>query len=135
MSIRTERVASVIREALTKPLSDISSETQAGFITVTHVRVSPDLRHAKVYLSIFGGRIEPERALKKVRDRGSAIRRHLGSAVHLRYTPDLTFFLDDTLDSMERIQRLIDESREKDAARQAGQNNDNTNDPKTEATD
>ncbi len=115
MSIRTERVASVIREALAQPLADLGSELMAGMVTVTHVRVSADLRHARVYLSIFNGKMDAETAIRKISDRMPQLRRQLGAAVHLRYTPDLKFFLDDTLDTMNRIQQLIDETRQRDA--------------------
>ncbi len=107
MSIRTERVASVIREALSSPLSTLGKELDAGFVTVTHVRMSKDLRHAKVYLSVFGGKTPPEQALKKIEFRAPEIRRELGRNIRLRFTPELQFFLDDTLENMERIQQLL----------------------------
>lgn len=107
MSIRTERVASVIREALSTPLSELGKELEAGFVTVTHVRMSKDLRQAKVYLSVFGGKLTPEKALTKIQFRAPEIRKELGRNIRLRFTPELHFFLDDTLENMERIQQLL----------------------------
>ena len=108
MSIRTERVASVIREALARPVSDLGNELDAGMVSITHVRVSADLRHARVYLSIFNGAMDPATAVKRINERAGSLRRHLGASVHLRYTPDLKFFVDDTLDTMDRIRTLLE---------------------------
>lgn len=112
MSIRTERVASVIQQALTRPMSKIASELSAGLITVTSVRMSPDLRIAKVYLSIFGGQISPEKALTRIEDQAKQIRHEVASSVRLRYAPELRFYLDDTLDNIDRISGLLKKVRE-----------------------
>lgn len=107
MSIRTEKVASVVQEALVRPLSALSSEILAGFITVTSVKMSPDMRIARVYLSVFGGKISPEEALRLIELRNKKIRHEVASNVQLRFAPELKFFLDDTLDAMERIDKLL----------------------------
>ncbi|TAE30550.1 MAG: 30S ribosome-binding factor RbfA [Candidatus Kapaibacterium sp.] len=107
MSIRTEKVASEIRQALSRPLADLASEISAGLITVTHVRMSPDLRIARVYLSVFGGKLSPEQALAKVSDRAKDIRYKVTGKVRLRFSPELHFYLDDTLETIERIDTLL----------------------------
>lgn len=107
MSIRTEKVASEIRQALSRPLADLASEISAGLITVTHVRMSPDLRIARVYLSIFGGKLSPDQALAKVTDRAKDIRHKVTGKVRLRFSPELHFYLDDTLDTIQRIDTLL----------------------------
>lgn len=107
MSIRTEKVGSELRQALARPLSDIASEISAGFLTVTHVRMSPDLRVARVYLSVFGGKISPEQAVVKVSERAGNLRKQLNAKVRLRFSPELRFYLDDTLDAIERIDTLL----------------------------
>ncbi len=107
MSIRTEKVASEIRQALSRPLGDLASEISAGLITVTHVRMSPDLRIARVYLSVFGGKLSPEQALAKVTDRAKDIRHKVTGKVRLRFSPELHFYLDDTLETIERIDSLL----------------------------
>lgn len=112
MSIRTERVASVIQQALARPLSKLASEISAGLITVTSVRMSPDLRIAKVYLSIFGGQISQEKALSRIEDQAKHIRHEVASKVQLRYAPELRFYLDDTLDNMDKINTLLKKVRE-----------------------
>lgn len=112
MSIRTERVASVIQQALSRPLGKLASEISAGLITVTSVRMSPDLRIAKVYLSIFGGQLAPEKVLARIEEHAKHIRHEVASTVQLRYAPELRFYLDDTLDNMDRINSLLKKVRE-----------------------
>lgn len=107
MSIRTEKVSSELRQALARPLADIASEISAGFITVTHVRMSPDLRIARVYLSVFGGKISPEQTVAKVSDRVGSLRKHVNTKVRLRFSPELHFYLDDTLDAISHIETLL----------------------------
>ncbi|MBD1209082.1 MAG: 30S ribosome-binding factor RbfA [Ignavibacteria bacterium] len=107
MSIRTEKVSSELRQALARPLADIASEISAGFITVTHVRMSPDLRIARVYLSVFGGKISPEQTVAKVSERAGSLRKHVNTKVRLRFSPELHFYLDDTLDAISHIETLL----------------------------
>lgn len=81
---------------------------KGGMITVTAVRVSPDLGFAKVYLSIFAVN-DKEAALQAVRDNGPEVRRYLAAQVRhqLRIVPELAFHIDDSLDHIERIDNLI----------------------------
>ena len=81
MSIRTEKVGNELRNALARPLKDIASELHAGFITVTHVRMSPDLRVARVYVSVFGGKLSGEQAVAKLNDRRGSLRQVCGARV------------------------------------------------------
>lgn len=107
MSIRTEKVSSELRQALARPLTEIASEINAGFITVTHVRMSPDLRIARVYLSVFGGKISPELTVAKVSERTGSLRKQMNAKVRLRFSPELHFYLDDTLDAISHIEGLL----------------------------
>jgi len=89
MSIRTEKVASVIMEALSEPLRRIASEIRAGLITVTSVKMSPDLQIGK----------------------------HVASRVQLRFAPELRFYRDETMDAMEQIQNLVEQTKKNDRLR------------------
>lgn len=107
-------MASVIKRALSTPVSDIARENSAGIATVTAVRVSPDLTIAKIYISVFGNNFPPARFIAKLEDKKYELRRLVGKAVRLRSTPDIKFYLDDTLDQIEHIQKIIDIAKEKD---------------------
>jgi ribosome-binding factor A len=107
MSIRTEKVGNELRNVLARPLKDVASEIHAGFITVTHVRMSPDLRVARVYLSVFGGKVSGEEAVAKINERRRSLRQQVNAKVRLRFSPELHFYLDDTLDAINRIDSLL----------------------------
>ncbi len=107
MSIRAERVASEVKKSLVSPISDLASEFSAGLATVTAVRLSKDLQIAKVYLTVFGGKITPGKFIEILEEKNKQIRYQIASKLQLRRVPELRFFLDDTLSEMENIQKLI----------------------------
>lgn len=115
MSIRTEKVASVVKKALADPINNFArANTQGSLVTITSVVLSKDLSIAKIYLSIFGGKNSPLGILALIEDNAREIRSELAHKVHLKSVPELKFFLDDTLDQMEHIQKLIDKSKSDD---------------------
>ncbi len=112
MSIRTERVAGEVQKALSVPLARIASEISAGIISVTEVRMSPDLQTARVYLSVFGGSKSPTEVLTYIEaEEAGRIRHYLGRNVKLRYVPQLHFYIDDSLEHAMRINAILDSVR------------------------
>lgn len=110
-----QRVAAEIQKALASPLQRIAEELSAGFITVTEVRMSPDLQTARVYLSVYGGKASSGEVLEHIeRDETGRLRHHLGKAVRLRYVPQLKFYIDDSLDRALRINAILDSVKPKD---------------------
>ena len=107
MSVRTEKVASLIREEVSLILQRDYGEESDAIITVTDVRMSADLRIAKVYVSIFGSQEVKDHTLKMLEGNKKGIRSLMGSRIRLKFTPELHFFLDDTLDRVETINNLI----------------------------
>ncbi len=81
----------------------------AAMVTVVEVRTTPDLRHAKVYLSVLGEQGQRQPALEAIEGAAGFLRMELGRKVRLRYTPELHFTLDESLDSAARIDRILDE--------------------------
>ena len=115
MSIRMERVAGEIQKALTGPLQRVAEEISAGFITVTEVRMSPDLQNARIYLSVYGGKPTSVEVLEYIeKEHAGRLRHQLGKAVRLRYVPQLTFYIDDSLDRADRINAILDSVKPKD---------------------
>lgn len=114
MSIRTEKVASVIKKALAKPLSDLAHQEDAGLATLTTVKVTNDLQIAKLYVSVYGGKTTPLEFIDIIDKNIGELRSYLASNVRLKFVPELRFYLDDTLDQMERIQDLLDSVDKKD---------------------
>ncbi|MBP8859343.1 MAG: 30S ribosome-binding factor RbfA [Lawsonibacter sp.] len=78
----------------------------SGMISVTAVETTPDLRYAKAYISVLD-KENGERVLKGLRSASGWLRRELGSALKLRYTPELVFQLDDSIDKGAHILELL----------------------------
>lgn len=115
MSIRTERVASVIKEEIGAILIREYNDPAYGFITVTDVRVTPDLKLAKVMFSIMGAADVQKKTMAMLERERSHLRGMVGRKLTLRYTPDLQFYHDTTMDRVHRINTLINEIHKNDS--------------------
>ena len=110
-SIRQNRVARLLQKELSLIIQGKTNELFPGtMVSVTVIRVSPDLSFAKVYLSIFGS-IEPKEGIKIANENASVIRGELGRKVgkQLRITPEVAFYLDDSIDYMEEIEAKLNQ--------------------------
>lgn len=110
-SIRQQRVARLLQKELSQILQQKTNELFPGtMVSVTVIRVSPDLSFAKVYLSVFGN-IEPKEGIKIANDNSALIRGELGKKVgkQLRITPEVAFYLDDSIDYMEEIEAKLNQ--------------------------
>lgn len=107
MNQRSEKVSSVIKKIIVTPINEIARDHKAGMVTVTSVKMSPDLQIAKIYISSFAGKISPISFLTILENEQYKIKEEIARKARLRYIPELRFFLDDTLDQMENIQNLI----------------------------
>lgn len=119
MSIRAEKVASTIKRELAEPISRIGTEKFKGLITLTTVKMTPDLQIAKLFISVFGSNISVGDAIEELENSSSELKQFIAKNLRLRYVPELKFYLDDTLDKMEHIQDLLDSVKT--------ENNDNSN--------
>jgi len=107
MSVRTERVASLVKQLISEIFQHNFSLEEYGLITVTEVRMSPDLKIAKVFVSIFGDDEQKKKTLALLEVEKRSIRSELGHNLRLKFTPTLNFYLDESLDHAMRIERLI----------------------------
>lgn len=117
MGHRIDKVEHLIKEEISLiflyKLQDKYQFSSLGFITITSVKVSPDLKIAKVYLSVFQ-KEKREEVLEKVRAASGYIRSELASRIRIKFVPELKFFIDDTLDYVEKIEGLIKKIHEND---------------------
>jgi len=90
-----------------------AGDPRLDFVTITSVEVSPDLRQAYVYVSTLGNRQEVMAGLDRA---VSFLRRELASRLALRYVPELTFRLDESLERGERIHQLLEEIQRQEGA-------------------
>jgi ribosome-binding factor A len=114
VSVRSEKVGSLIKEELGLIFQRNFSMSDYGFLTVTDVVMSPDLKIAKVYVSIFGDQERKKTSFAKIEAQKPSIRSMLGHAVQLRYTPEILFYLDDTLDRAMKLENIFHKIHESD---------------------
>ncbi|MFH1198270.1 MAG: 30S ribosome-binding factor RbfA [bacterium] len=113
MSVRLEKISSLIKDEISLIFLHKVQDPDFGLITVTGVKVSPDVRHAKIYVSIYQ-KEKREIALKKLDELNSWIRTELAHRIKLRHTPELAFHLDDSLDYVEKMEGLFKKIHEND---------------------
>ena len=82
-------------------------DPRIGFVTVTDVEVTGDLREAKIYVSIMGGEEQIQSSLEGLHSALGFIRREIGRRIRLRFTPEISFALDNSLDYGEHIQKIL----------------------------
>jgi ribosome-binding factor A len=115
MSHRIERVNSLIRREISDLIQhELHDSRLSEFITVTEVDTSLDLKHAKVYISSMSGQQEKEKILGVLNSAAGFLRTALAKNIRIRYTPELHFVWDNSIENGDRILRLIDEVSQKD---------------------
>jgi phosphoesterase RecJ-like protein len=111
---RIKRINEACKEALGEIIQKKMKDPRVGFVTVTEVEVTPDLRQAKVWLSIMGSEEETEITMEVLEKARGFMRRELGKRVRMRYTPELKIFLDRGPEISERLQGILHELEEEE---------------------
>lgn len=104
---RATRVAQLIQKELAGMLVNEVKDPRIGFATVTEVRLTDDLKSAKVFVSVYGSTEQRESSMQGLRAAAGYLRREIAQRLKLRETPQLTFELDQTLDQAQRIESLL----------------------------
>ena len=107
---RMRRVDEAMRQVLGDALAQELKDPRIGFVTVTDVKTSPDLRHARVYVSVLGTDAEQVATLDGLRSAHGFLQGHVASELRLKRTPELRFELDHTAENAARLERLIEEA-------------------------
>ena len=110
---RIQRVAELVKQQVSEVLEHLSL-TDCGFVTVTAADVSPDLHEGRIFVSIIGTAQQKDRALAVLEREHGRIQHELAQRIVLKYTPRLTFQLDETETRAQHIEHLIDELTEED---------------------
>lgn len=108
MSQRTDRLDELLRQEIGAMLEREIADPRMGFATVTKVETDPDLRHARVWVSIIGGTAERGATLVALDHSMVFIRRELGTRLRLKRIPDLHVRLDDSIERGTRILQVLD---------------------------
>lgn len=106
---RMRRVDEAVREVLGDALAKELKDPRIGFVTVTDVKTSPDLRHARVYVSVLGTPEEQTDTIAGLKSAHGFLQRKVAAELRIKNTPELDFFLDETAETGARIDELIAE--------------------------
>lgn len=104
---RMMRVNEAVREVLSSAVASRLKDPRIGFVTITGVEVTSDLRHAKVYYSVLGSRFEKEETLNALRASGGFLRAEINRELNLKRSPELEFAYDESIDAGMRINMMI----------------------------
>ena len=107
-SERMRRVNEALKEVLSEGIGSLK-DPRIGFVTVTGVDTSPDLRQATVYVSVLGGKRKREASLAGLQSSHGVLQGRVNRELRLKRTPQLTFEYDPTIERGVRLSRLIDE--------------------------
>ena len=105
--LRIEKLQELIKQEMSKMLLKELKDPRIGFVTVTDVEMTGDLREAKIYVSVMGGSEQVKNSLEGLNSALGFIRREIGQRVRLRFTPEISFALDTSLDYGDHIQKLL----------------------------
>ena len=106
---RAQKVAQLIQEEIGRLIQRGVKDPRIGFVTVTDVEVSEDLRHANVYVSVYGSDKAKEDSLAGLESAKGFIRSELGKHLRLRHTPELNFKYDQSVEYGARINKVIND--------------------------
>jgi ribosome-binding factor A len=109
VSRRTERLSEEIREEVALLIASELKDPRIGFVTVTRVEVTPDLRTARIYVGVLGTEKQRTTSLAGLKQGAGFLRRALGRTLRLRYTPELLFQYDEGLEASDRVAKLLAE--------------------------
>jgi ribosome-binding factor A len=104
---RLRRVNEAVRQVLSDAITQELKDPRVGFVTVTAVQTSPDLRHAHVFVSMLGD-ADREASLAGLRSAHGFLQRRVGVELRLKHTPTLAFEYDESIERGMRISELID---------------------------
>ena len=114
---RPNKVGGVIKEEISRMLVREIKDPRIGFVTITKVTVSKDLRFVKVYFSAFGDQSVREDSLRGLNSAKGFMRGELGRRLKLRYVPDIVFSFDPSLEYMSRLSELIHQIHEEEKSK------------------
>lgn len=107
MNLRLERVAQLIRDEIAQMLRRDIHDPLIGFVTITDVEVSPDLRHAKVFFSVLGDEEQVKNSIKGLLRARKYMNARLSETIELRYIPKLRFIYDETALKAQRMAEAL----------------------------
>jgi ribosome-binding factor A len=111
-SRRPQRLALQIQQEVSLMISRDMKDRRVGFVTVTGVQLTPDLRHARIFISMMGSEAEKEESLEALYHATGWVRHELGQRIRMKFLPEIVFQMDTSQEYGDHIDRLIDEIHE-----------------------
>ena len=109
MQYRSDRLAHELRNEISFIIARELKDPRVGFATITNVRVSSDLRYARVFVSVFGSPEKQKETLAALHRAGGFIRRQISGRLKLRHSPELQFSFDESIEHGARMDELLAE--------------------------
>jgi ribosome-binding factor A len=125
---RTRQVSDVIRSEIADLLRREIRDPDLGFVTISEVEVSTDLKIARIYISVLGNEEAKEKSFAVLERSRGHLRRLLGGRIHLRLTPELEFRPDTAIDRGSRVEEILAEVLPKQRPMDAAQTDDEEGD-------
>ena len=110
--VRVEKVQELMKQEISDIIFNELKDPRIGFVTVTSVACTEDLREAKIYVSVMGDEKKARDTLNGLNSSLGFVRREIGMRIRLRFTPEISFALDTSLNYSDHIQRLLNEIHE-----------------------
>lgn len=112
---RIERISEEIKREMSSIIrNELKDPRLSMLISITHLNVTKDLRYAKVFVSVMGSEEEKANALEGLKSAAGFIRREIGHRIQIRYTPEIHFELDNSIEKGAYITKLINETSSQD---------------------
>lgn len=108
MQYRPNRLAQGLKTEISAIITREMPHHQLGFLTITEVKVSPDLRYARVLISVFGPPEEQQKTLDLLNSEKAFIRQLIGKRFRLRHTPEISFIYDETIEYADRLLQVLE---------------------------
>jgi len=105
---RMRRVNEALREVLSARIAEGLKDPRIGFVTVTAVETSPDLRHARVFVSVLGNEQERDDSLAGLQSAHGLLQAEIARVTHMKRTPELKFVYDETVEKGMRINEILE---------------------------
>ncbi len=112
ISMRASRVAEQMKKEIAAIVEKQVKDPRIGFITITNVELSNDLRHAKIFISSLGTEEEQNKSMEGLEKAKGFIRREIASRINLRYAPEIIFRIDNSIEHGVKISKLLSELKD-----------------------
>jgi ribosome-binding factor A len=134
LSHRVERIAEQVREEVSQILSTEVADPGVGLVTVTRVRVTPDLSLARIYWTALGDATQRKQTAKALARAAAYVRHLLSTRMTLRRSPEVQFIYDQSVAAQDRVEQILQELKEEQAARDTTPTEGGSDSPRPPAT-